>query len=443
MRRSPAAAIRLADLLRRARVYRLPTALPVVAFVYAGLGAVAAAGLLLATTLTPIAPSLQPAAEPARQVVTNLVQPAADVVALVSAPPPVWVEASPTPAQESVPSDEPLGLAAEDLETPTAESIDASAVQDMSDVEVPARAYMPAAKTVVSDITADQDVAPAESEGGDIPDPNESTQPESIVIESAAATPVLKIAGEDVQPLSSTPTPTPIATSTEAPLQAKARQDAANQAAIDAAKADQVRAKATANAANQAAIDARHAADDAAVSLKARTDAANETAIALAKTMFTPTALPTKAPVGAPGGAAAASRVNPVMPTEEKLTRPQADATNQAVIDATRAAKARAKTDANAANQAAIDAARSRGIGQTVTPAPPPTAVATPAPHDSAASSADATPDFIPDSAPPSGIPDEAPAVATDASDSDSTLATDSEMAPAVPEQPHDQSAAD
>jgi hypothetical protein len=53
------------------------------------------------------------------------------------------------------------------------------------------------------------------------------------------------------------PTPTPLL---ETPQQAKARADAANQAAIDAAKAAAAAAKAQADAANQAAIDAAKAA---------------------------------------------------------------------------------------------------------------------------------------------------------------------------------------
>jgi hypothetical protein len=78
--------------------------------------------------------------------------------------------------------------------------------------------------------------------------------PTEVVVALPADRGVLQVANEaPPKPLPTLPIPT------ETALQIKARTDLENQAAIDAAKAAQVRAKAEADAANQAAIDARTA----------------------------------------------------------------------------------------------------------------------------------------------------------------------------------------
>jgi colicin import membrane protein len=191
----------------------------------------------------------------------------------------------------------------------------ASVTLDISidEVEQPAqpvvvRAVAPrvAALDVAPPTVADEPVVDDEEQ----PHPEEAPAPTLPQVVQAAEPPTLVIASVEAPKVLPTPVPT------LTPQQLKARADAANQAAIDAAKAAQARAKADADAANQAAIDEQKRAI-AVSNVPAMADAA----------LVLPTPTPTK--------------------TNAKTA-----------AEGTRETAAKAKAVENAANQAAIEAAK-------------------------------------------------------------------------------------
>jgi hypothetical protein len=255
--------------------------LRVIGLVYTGLGGMIALVLVIAVGVTPVAPVIEQATEPARQAVTSLMQPTSDaVVSLLgsgvqvrTAPPPRVF--SPTLA---------IDVTIEDVQV-------AEAPADETIVEEPPAApvhivWAPHTAIAVEPIEADV-VVEEEPEAVDPLLPEPST-PASTVVQ--AGEPVLVIAVEQApKPL---PTPTP----TETPQQLKARLDAENHAAIEAQKAAQARAKADADAANRAAIEA---AKLAKANAEAQQKAANRAAIAAAKgapSLPAPTAQPIPTP---------------------------------------------------------------------------------------------------------------------------------------------------
>jgi hypothetical protein len=286
--------------LVRSMVHAVLPSLRVVALVYTGLSGVAVLVLVVTASVVPKAPIVQQVTEPARQVVTTFVQPTTDMIgslipAPVAAPPivpapptadpfvdttalDVTIDVAPAPvAAYSAPVRRPVVRVA-----PMAPAVDGGAVEDDTSEDLPAE---------------DAPVA---------------TTPEPML--EPAQTPMVQMASAEPPKPLPTVVPTPVP---ETPQMIKARMDAANQAAIDAARAAAAKAKADADAANQAAIDAQKAAANAPTLSDA------------AVTVPTPNATASQA-------------------------------ANQAVIDATRTAAVRAKATADAANQAAIDAAKAK-----------------------------------------------------------------------------------
>jgi trimeric autotransporter adhesin len=276
--------------------------LRIVGLVYTGLGGMLAMLIVIGVAAMPATPALQQVAEPARQAVASLVQPSSEMVAALVSGPSVRVSVEPAkPKTALFVATTSLDITIDPL--PDAEVSSSEESAPVSTVVV-ASTYAPRPQVVVEEQPVED--IPAEEA---ISEP--AAEPEADVVEPAQ-TVTLQIARVE----GPSALPTPIAPPTT-PQEVKARVDAANQAAIDAAKAEQARAKAEADAANQAAIDAnkRAAVADGA----AMADAA--------------LALPTPAPVST-------------------------KAANKAASDAAKLAAAKAKADADAANQAAIDAAR-------------------------------------------------------------------------------------
>ena len=308
--------------------------LRVIGLAYTGLGGLLALALVVAVALMPVGPVLQQVAEPARQAVATMVQPTSDAVTLffgggpVMHLEPIVGSLSPDRGPASPSFSDAISLdviIADDSATPVPVAESAPVVSVMA-----SRAY-----------TAEPESAAPEAADELVEiEPVEISAPyvvQTIVQPAPAA--VLYIASQDLpKALPTLPLPT------ETALQVKARMDAQNQAAIDAAKATQARAKADADAANDAAIAARKAA------------------------LTTPIATiePTRSPFSAPSRTASAT------PMATPHSKAALDAANQAAIDAARLAQARAKADANAANETALQAARS-STGQlkaTSTPNP-------------------------------------------------------------------------
>src|SRR5438067_526668 len=289
--------------------------LRVVALTYTGLGGVAALVLVVSVAVMPSQPILQQVTEPARQAVSVFMPPAVELFGRTGVQVPTSPTAAPTaaPFMATVTIDVTISDAEPNVDQPVAEpepQPQATAVP----TPPPPRFFVPAPVE-----PAPEEAVVEEDQPEDVVDePAVEVAPtETAIVEPAA--PVLRIASAEApKALPSPPT---------SPQEAKARADAANQAAIDAAKAAQAEATAEAGAANQAAIDARKRAA-AANSGPAMSDAALP--------------LPTPAATSTPAQAAKAT----------------ANISNQAAIETAKAAQARAKAEADAANQAAIDAAK-------------------------------------------------------------------------------------
>jgi hypothetical protein len=267
-------------------------ALRVVGMVYIGLGGVAALGLLATVALVPATPVLQQVAEPARQAVANLALPPTDIIV-------PFHLVQPKPQPTAVPF---VSTVTVDITIDDASPTEDVAVANAAPVEpTPVRAVVHEAPrlepTVAQNMDEDADASSPPNETADVMQP--AAQPE-IVMASVEAPKAL-------------PTPEPTLT----PQELKARMDASNQAAIDAAKAEKAQAKAAADSANQAAIDA----------LKV---AGTTNAPSLADAVL-------------------------VMPTPSAV---QSKAAAKAAVEQAKIAAAKVKADANAANQAAIDAAK-------------------------------------------------------------------------------------
>src|SRR5438105_4584894 len=362
--------------------------LRVVGLTYTALGGVLALGLVAGVALMPL-PAVQQATGPARQAVTSLIQPTGDAIGgLIGAPPPVVELPRPAPALNVEPGP---GLDLSAGEEGAAEET----VVEPEPTQVIAVATPP---TFVAQqaVAAVEDVAPVETPAEEpelAPEVAEPTPEPQVVVVSE---PVLQSATQSCKPL---PPPPPTT-----PLEVRAREDAANQAAIDAIKAAQVRAKAEADAANQAAIDARKTADVVA---------------SLSAPPMLIAQQPTQPVAGLTGKAAA-------------------DAANQAMIDSAKSAQARAKAQADAANQAAIDAARAARAGiKLPTPTAVPTQVPAPQPQPTPAPAVEAAPaeEAQPAESDDVDVEDEAPAPAVD----EAPAPTVNDEAPAVDEAPSKQ----
>ncbi|GAC1314366.1 MAG: hypothetical protein NVSMB2_03680 [Chloroflexota bacterium] len=361
--------------------------LRVVGLTYTGLLGILSLVAVIGVGLSPVSPTIQQVTQPARQAVTDFVQPTSDVVITLIGATPLHVVASPplsetksvavTVAGQSDASleeeiftpDEPLTLTETAVE-PQAAAEPVQAVFGPSPVVVagpPQAADAAAIDDLPSDMPSDesepQDMAPAEEAPTVIVQPMDTTG--------------LRIATEETpQPL---PTVQP-----ETPAQIKARLDAENIAAIGVAREARARAKAEADAANQAAIDALKSASAAAT--------------AVARGAPAPAAVPTPEPTSAPVVEArpqpqavvpaleaiivkqSSPSPSTVSPVPSVTSKAAADAANQAAIDAAKAARARAKAEADAANQAAIAAARVNKTGAAqVTPVPIPPSATEPA----------------------------------------------------------------
>jgi len=294
----------------------IPTALPslrVVALTYTGLGGVAALVLVVSVAVMPKQPIVQQVTEPALQAVTAFMPPSVELFGRTTAQAPTSPAAAPTaaPFMATVTIDVTIDDAEPTVEEPVAEPAPTVVPAPLlRRIFVPAPVKPTPAEAVVDEGQPDEVV--------EEPAPVEAIPTETAIVEPAA--PVLRIA--------TTEAPKALPSPPVSPQEAKARADAANQAAIGAAKAAQAEAKAEADVANQAAIDALKRAEAAGKNAPAMADAALEV----------PTPAPTRTPVQAAKAAA--------------------DSSNQAAIDAAKAAQARAKAEADAANQAAIDAAK-------------------------------------------------------------------------------------
>ena len=303
------------------------TALPslrVVALTYTGLGGVAALVLVVSMAAIPRPPILQQMTAPARQVVSTFISPATDLFP----GPSVQLQAPlPAAAPTAVPfvATVTLDVTIDDAEPAAEPAVDEPVAEavvvpqpTVAPVAVARRVFVPAPiapapeEEAVADDQQDEDVVDDAPPVEVVPTTETAiVEPAPVVLQTAAA--------EPPKPLPAPPT---------SPQEAKARADAANQAAIDAAKAAQAQAKAEADAANQAAIDALKRAAAQAKAGPAMSDAA--------------LALPSPTATSTPAQAAKAA----------------ADIANQAAIETSKAAQARAKAEADAANQAAIDAAK-------------------------------------------------------------------------------------
>ena len=318
------------------------TALPslrVAGMAYTGLIGVVAVVLVVSVGFLPVTPVLQEATQPALEAVVSMVQPATNVVSSLIG--------NQSMAREPMFQFAPLPQVALASELTAADALaeDAAAVNisdqaaALDEPPVPSTPVFVARPTVLraAPEAAVEDVPVEDVPVEDVPveEPEQAVDatdraPVRQVADVVAEAPVQQAANvEAPRPLPALPKPT------ETALQARARLDVENQAAIDAAKAAVVRRKADDDAANQTAIDAHKAATVA----------------------FVATPLPTLAP-------------EPVKPTATPQTRASAKVDNQALIDAAKAAKAHARSDANAANQAAIDAAKApHAVKATLQPA--------------------------------------------------------------------------
>jgi hypothetical protein len=211
----------------------------VIAFVYLGLSAVVGLVVVITAAVAPKAPVVQQVAEPARQAVTTLVQPTGDMIRSVM---PAPAPAAAPMTQVVVPGEE---TPAPFVGTATLYvSIEDAPPPPPRDVRI-AQANPPVALEVPSD------EAPADEQAEE--PMTEDAPPSDEVVEAPAET-QQSVQNATIEAPKSLPAPVPTL-APETPQQAKARADAANQAAIDEAKSAAAKAKADADAANQAAID--------------------------------------------------------------------------------------------------------------------------------------------------------------------------------------------
>jgi hypothetical protein len=225
--------------------------LRVVALVYTGLSGVAALVVVVTAAVAPKAPVVQQVTEatgPARQAVTTLVQPTGDLIAsLMPAPAPVTM----APRVQT----QPAPTAAPFVDTTSLDITIGEAVPEpQAEVHTAPRPILRFVPQLVEPaaVQDDEDV-PSDDQAVDDPVPAVGIATPEVVAAPAGQT---AASAEPPKPLPTiAPTPLP-----ETPQQAKARMDAANQAAIDAQKAAAAKAKADADAANQAAISAQKAA---------------------------------------------------------------------------------------------------------------------------------------------------------------------------------------
>jgi hypothetical protein len=264
------------------------SSLRVVALTYAGLGGVIALALLVSVAVLPVAPVLQQATEPARQIVSGLTQTSpGGMGSFISGGPGFRLQ---TP--KAAPTELPIGPVVVFGPSATGQGAtpDRDQSQNVADPEVdeepapeveapvevvPVRAYVP--RVMAPARVVEATVADEPEEEADEVEPIVAISlppPTEIAIVQPVEHEVLQAASE-APPRALPPLPTP----TDTPQQAKAHADLQNQAAIDAARAAQVRARATADAANQAAIDDMQAGDASSALARNRANGANQAGI--------------------------------------------------------------------------------------------------------------------------------------------------------------------
>src|SRR5579859_4209859 len=202
--------------LRSVSVTLKPT-LRIIGLAYTGLGGMLATVLVVSVALVPVSPQLQQATQPARQAVSDLVQPTSDAVTSffggIPAPvPPLDHPAAPNslvaladPINLDVTLDEPV----ESVPPPEPPLVVAAAWR------APAAVVETPAPEVVDEIVGVE--------------PIEISSPRAVVAPAPTPLPMLQIAVAEVpKPLPTLPAPT------ETALQAKARAEAENRTAIDA-----------------------------------------------------------------------------------------------------------------------------------------------------------------------------------------------------------------
>ncbi|MDQ3812206.1 MAG: hypothetical protein M3336_18145, partial [Chloroflexota bacterium] len=181
----------------------------VVGMTYAVLGGVAAVSLLALAAVVPVSPALQQATEPARQAVSDLVQPTGDTLAVLVGNIAVQVERPPTPT--SVPSVTVIDL-------PPPEFVDGEGVADSPPpIDRPrGRATLfdrPAATAIApTPIEAPEEVPAADDQAAPAP-PLPVRRPPLVV---PAAPPAQVMASEAPRPLPTPPEPTPTETASQA-----------------------------------------------------------------------------------------------------------------------------------------------------------------------------------------------------------------------------------
>ena len=334
--------------------------LRVIGLTYTGLGGMLALALVVSVALVPVGPALQQVAEPARQAMSNLVQPTSDAVTVFfGGAPTMHVEASATvasPTRTSGFSD------AVNLDVTIADSVEAmpadepmAVVAARSGIRAPLAEAQSPAPEAVDEIVGLEPI--------DVSAPH----PVEPVVVLPAPTTGLQIASHD--PPKALPVPAPI----ETPLQTRVRLDAENQAAIDAARAAQVRTKADADAANNAAIAANKAAATATATGQNASATVSPAATASAAATPANTTVTNIAPTGKGSDSAKATATATATPQSKAA----ANAGNQAAIDAAKLARARAKGEANAANHAALLASKTAKPVANTTPTAKPTSAAT------------------------------------------------------------------
>lgn len=360
--------------------------LRVVGLTYTGLLGILALVAVIGVGLSPVSPALQQVTEPARQAVSEYVQPTSDFVTTIIGAPlhvvitPPLSETRSLAVTVAVQDDRPLGeddALTQELVTPSEPFAETGVQVELTPVFGPSPIFSP--PIAVTDTSIAVDETPSDMPAEDEEPVEVPAEPAPLMIVQPAEPSGLLIAAQETP--QSLPSVQP-----ETAAQIKARLDAENAAAIAAAREARARAKAEADVANQAAIDA----------LKA----ANAAATAVAKGAPSPTPLPTPQPTATTVPQPQLPAVAPV-PSEQTLVKQSAplsaptaptrtsvpatgltgkaaaDAANQAAIDAAKSARAKAKSDAEAANQAAIAAARASKAGVTL---PGPTPMSSPQP---------------------------------------------------------------
>jgi hypothetical protein len=239
-------------MLRDLMLSTLPS-LRVISLVYTGLGGVAAMVLVIAVAIAPSAPIAQQVVEPARQAFSNLTLPSNELVtSFVTVPNGFQVPVMPA---RSTPAPFVSATMLDITINPIEEPVAAVVVRPVFP-RVAAPALLP---VTVEELPVEEEQPPEEV----------SASPSLPEVAQPADTPILRIASVEEPKVLPVPTLTP--------QQVKARQEAENQAAIEAARAVAAHAKAEAEAANKAAIDAQKRAET-----QKRVAAATDSTLALA-----------------------------------------------------------------------------------------------------------------------------------------------------------------